>query len=185
MHHFSLQVREDIKLVYPTLEHAEEIFEAMDQNRHHLSQYLDWIEGMETVEDETNFLQLTLEKQARGEAALFLIYKGAQFIGMIDLHQFNKEGHFAGVGYWLIESHTGNNIMTDVLNKVCDIAFNQLKLNKLKLKAEVDNIASNKVALKAGFQLVGTFSQEIFRPKYDTYVDINEYELLQSQRSVL
>ena len=54
-----------------------------------------------------------------------------------------------------------------------------LELNKLSIFADVENIASNKVAIKNGFKLVGVKVQD--EVIYDQYRDMNEYYLLKSE----
>ncbi|MBI5975097.1 GNAT family N-acetyltransferase [Staphylococcus canis] len=181
MYHFKLTLFDDVSLVAPTLEHAPEIFKAIDQNRDHLKLYLDWVDHMQTIEDEYRFLKESLIKQAQGELKLYLLYQGEQLIGTIDLQNINRVDQNASVGYWLVANCTGRGIMTKAVRQLCRIAFQDLKLNKLLLRAEVNNYASQQVALRSGFRQVGILKKEVYRPSLDTFVDIKQYELLKEE----
>ncbi|REI08431.1 GNAT family N-acetyltransferase [Staphylococcus felis] len=181
MHQFKLHLYDDVSLVAPTIQHANEMFEAVDCNRAHLRQFLDWVDMTTSVEDEQKFLKTILSLQAEGKAKLYFIYKANELIGTVDLHQFNEEGRFAEIGYWLVEKYTGQGIMTKVVKAICKIAFQDLALNKVTLRAEADNHASQQVAMKCGFRYVGTMEQHIYRKSKEAYVDLKYYELLKEK----
>ncbi len=178
MHHFRLPIEGDVALVYPHIAYAEEILEAIQQNSTHLSRYLKWVDDITTVEAERNFLEGVLTQVAKGEALLYLIFDEEQFIGMIDLHAFDKETRKAEVGYWLAEAYTKRGITTNAVKLLCDIAFEDLALNKLELRANVNNKGSNRVAEKVGFRWIGVKYEDEF--SNHQYEDINYYELLKS-----
>ncbi|XVL12733.1 GNAT family protein [Staphylococcus xylosus] len=73
----------------------------------------------------------------------------------------------------------GKNIVTNFVNHLCHFAFETLALNKLIIKADVRNIASNKVAEKAGFTFLATDVEDIFDG--ENYRDMNRYVLLKKQ----
>ncbi|ARJ51132.1 GNAT family N-acetyltransferase [Staphylococcus lutrae] len=178
MHHFKLSVNDQIDFVHPTIEHAAEIYAVIEKNRSYLKRFLTWAEMLTSVEKERQYLQETLESVARGTALLYLIYEKEQCIGMIDLHAWNPTVRKAEIGYWLAEHATGRGIMTAAVHKMCEIAFNDYHLNKIELRADVENIGSQRVAEKSGFRLVGVKHEDELNR--DTYISINYYECLKS-----
>ncbi|UNB45927.1 GNAT family N-acetyltransferase [Staphylococcus coagulans] len=178
MHHFRLPIEGDVALVYPHIAYAEEILEVIQQNRGHLRRYLNWVDEVTTVEVERKFLEVMLTQVAKGEALLYLIFDENQFIGMVDLHAFDKEKRKAEVGYWLAEAKIKRGIVTRVVKKLCDIAFEDLTLNKLELRANVENKGSNRIAEKVGFRWVGVKRDDEYIDHQ--YRDMNYYELLKS-----
>lgn len=178
IHHFRLPIEGDVALVYPHIAYAEEILEVIQQNRGHLRRYLNWVDEVTTVEVERKFLEVMLTQVAKGEALLYLIFDENQFIGMVDLHAFDKEKRKAEVGYWLAEAKIKRGIVTRVVKKLCDIAFEDLTLNKLELRANVENKGSNRIAEKVGFRWVGVKRDDEYIDHQ--YRDMNYYELLKS-----
>ncbi|GAB3263984.1 GNAT family N-acetyltransferase [Chitinimonas naiadis] len=58
----------------------------------------------------------------------------------------------ANVGYWIRSSATGRGAVTHAVQLVSRFAFEQLGLTRLEIGALVDNVASRRVAEKAGYQ---------------------------------
>ena len=53
-----LEVGDGITLETPTLDDSAELFAVIDTNRAHLRQWLPWLDGTNTVEDEVGFLKM-------------------------------------------------------------------------------------------------------------------------------
>src|SRR5262245_1554412 len=59
-----------------------------------------------------------------------------------------RTGH---VGYWLAPEARGRGLMTEALRALSSMAFEELGLGRVELVTDPDNIASQRVAEKAGF----------------------------------
>lgn len=71
------------------------------------------------------------------------------------------EGITAGaeVGYWLWKSSRGRGTIGEVLPVVLDHGFDTLGLTRIQAETDLDNIASQRILLKAGFAMWGTDHQ--------------------------
>lgn len=76
-----------------------------------------------------------------------------RFCGVIELRP--KDDHTADVGYHTAPWARGQGMTTTALVKITDWAFTQ-GFHRVELRADVDNIASIRVAEKAGFIREGT-----------------------------
>lgn len=65
------------------------------------------------------------------------------------------KSHRAEIGYWLAKPYWGRGIMTAVVRRLCDFAFEQFGLVKITAHVFADNGASAKVLEKCGFQQEG------------------------------
>jgi len=80
------------------------------------------------------------------------------------------------VGYWAHPAVRGRGVMTEATRLLVKHAFGTMKLRRLSLMAANDNTASNKVAVNAGYRLVGTETRA--EPLGDgSFADMNIYEL--------
>ncbi|TDM07932.1 GNAT family N-acetyltransferase [Macrococcus lamae] len=179
---FKLAVDDHITLVQPELFLAEDLFNVLDNNREHLREFLDFVDMTKEVSDERLYIKMMLEKQAAETGRLFLIYYDEQLVGTIDLHNIDRNNKKAEIGYWLDKNYNGRRITTKCVTKVCEIAFQYMRLNKLTIIAEVGNQGSNKVALNAGFTIVGTDKDDVYRN--DQFCDMNRYALLKKDFKV-
>ena len=176
--YFELSITNEYKLVMPELSMAHEIYNLVDSDREHLHPFLDFVDSSIDVTSQIDYFKMKMNGLAKGTDKLFFIAKGNKLIGCIDLHNIDSNSKKAEIGYWIHSNFTGKNITTQAVRILCDYSFTVLDLNKLIILADVENIASNKVAIKSGFKLLGIRYQDDIR--YDKYRDTNEYYLLKS-----
>lgn len=62
----------------------------------------------------------------------------------------NWSNKTAYIGYWLGEEFQGNGIMTKVAKTLTDYAFNELNLNKVEIRAAVENEKSRAIPERLG-----------------------------------
>lgn len=177
--YLSLPVTNEIALIQPTIQMAEEIFQLIDSDREHIGQFLDFVSFTKEIKDEEDYLKTKLTGVANGTDSLFLISYKQELAGTIDLHFINSVSKKAEIGYWIDSKFAGKGIMPLVVDKVCALAFEDLGLNKLSIFADVDNLPSNRVALKAGFSFVATHKEDIVL--HGTFRDMNHYSLLKKE----
>ncbi|MFD0517687.1 GNAT family N-acetyltransferase [Paractinoplanes durhamensis] len=72
------------------------------------------------------------------------------------------DGRGAGqIGYWLDPAARGRGVATAAVLMLCGWGFGRLGLDLIEWRAEVGNIASRRVAEKAGFRLEATLRQRL------------------------
>lgn len=178
---FQLAINADIALVTPSPELATEIFNVISANREHIGAFLPWVQDMVNVAVEENFIRKMMLASAQGTAQLFFIAYQGKLIGSVDLHNVVLGTRKGEIGYWLSQAYTKKGIMTTVVNFLINYAFEVLNFNKVTLQADTRNIASNNVAQRCGFQLVGTAHKDYLL--YGELRDMNLYEKLRSDKS--
>ena len=90
---------------------------------------------------------------AASEAAEFAIIDEAECVGSIWLN-LGLESR-AGVGYWLLAHARGKGLATSALLLVARWAFDALGVKRIGLHADPRNVASIRVAERAGFKREG------------------------------
>lgn len=109
---------------------------------------------------ETQFTSLTLDAQAmaRGEMMRYWIYlkDGTDPIGTIALTNIIR-GVFKScfLGYKLSKNHSGKGYMTEAIEKIIEIAFQELKLHRIEAHIMPHNFKSRKSVEKLGFKEEG------------------------------
>lgn len=181
MRYFELKVNKEIKLVVPELTMATDVYNLVNSDRDHLRPFLDFVDRGKDVSSQIDYFKMKMQGSVNETDKLFLIAKQDKIIGCIDLHKMDRSVSKAEIGYWIHSDYTGKNIVTNAVEALCYYAFEVLDLNKLTIFADVNNIASNKVAIKSKFKLVGLKRQDAIL--YGKYQDMNEYYLLKSDFS--
>ncbi|PYS40243.1 MAG: N-acetyltransferase, partial [Acidobacteria bacterium] len=73
-----------------------------------------------------------------------------RFLGGVGLNFFNRVHQMANLGYWVRTSAVGRGVATRATRLVARLGFAQLGLQRIEIIAAVDNLASQRVAEKAG-----------------------------------
>ena len=108
----------------------------------------------------------------------FVIFFGDEVAGSIGLNRYDALWRSANLGYWIRSDLSGRGFATEAARAVIDFAFGELDLNRLELVADVDNLASQRVAEKAGFRFEGTKREGSWVDGRG--VDVHSYGLLAS-----
>ena len=99
-----------------------------------------------------------------------------KMVGAIRFEKIDQIKLQAEIGYFLNQAFWGQGLMTQALKRLTRLAFNDLGMNRLVLVCHLENRASQKVALKAGFQLNRQFKgSDRYSRKMRDYL---EYQLL-------
>lgn len=149
---------------------ATPLFYLVNESRQHLTPFLPWAHSIRDVNDELKFIQSVRAQQLHKQQYAFVIEKGSEIVGMIDLHNVNHINHQAEVGYWLSKNYTGQGIVSIALKKIHDYAFKQLKLHKLVILVDNANTKSIQVAKRANYHHEGTLvDDKYYNNTYHTF----------------
>ena len=113
------------------------------------------------LSDAENFLSKVAQQNPR---TFFAIADDKESIGSIglmlgeDVHRFTAE-----MGYWLAKPFWNKGIMSEVVSRFTDFAFEKFKLNRIFAEPYVGNTASVRVLEKAGFVWEGTLCASVFK----------------------
>jgi RimJ/RimL family protein N-acetyltransferase len=86
------------------------------------------------------------------------------------------------VGYWVGADARGRGVATTATRLAGNWAFEAVpELARLQLRAAVENVASNRVAEKAGFTREGVLRAQRFNPRLGRRVDFVMWSLLREE----
>jgi RimJ/RimL family protein N-acetyltransferase len=97
----------------------------------------------------------------KGDAMVWSITKppSDKALGKFIFFQFSHENRRAEVGYVLNRDHWRQGLMTEVLTRMLEFAFEDLDLHRLEADIDNDNHASLRLLQKLGFIREGLFRQ--------------------------
>ena len=101
-----------------------------------------------------------------------------EFIGFGGLFEISKESNKAEIGYGLLPEYWGNGIMSEVVEKLIDFGFNEMKLHKIYGRITPGHIASIRVLGKFGFRKEGVLRDDEFAQ--NRYFDTAIYSLIKN-----
>ena len=102
------------------------------------------------------YLEGVLHQVAVGAAYPMVIVDDGRICGRITLSGIVR-GPFlsASLGYWVAEHANGRGLASAAVAEVCRLAFGELGLHRLEAGTLLDNVASQRVLRRNGFERIG------------------------------
>ncbi|MGJ7922932.1 GNAT family N-acetyltransferase [Neobacillus sp. LXY-4] len=176
---FIHKIDEKVSLKLIELNDAERVFELTDKSRIYLREWLPWLDITNNVEDTKDFIRGCLKGYAENKSLNTVILFNEEIVGVAGFNSINWSNKTAYIGYWLGEEYQGNGIMTKVAKALTNYAFHHLNLNKVEIRAAVENKSSRNVPERLGFVNEGTIRQAEWL--YDQYFEHTVYGVLASE----
>ena len=155
---FSLKVDSEISISLVQLSFAPIYVELFEQNLTYLEQWLAWPPHCKTEQEFATFIRKSLHDYADGKSMVCAIFYNDLLVGNVSFNTINYDLKKVEIGYWITQSAQGNGIMTRVCNKLIEIAFEQLLMDKVEISAATENLASRAVCERLGMKLEGVIS---------------------------
>jgi RimJ/RimL family protein N-acetyltransferase len=76
-------------------------------------------------------------------------------VGSVSLHSIDRAQNDAEIGYWTAPAARGRGAAAAAVDAACRWAFSALPIDRIELCHAVENVASGRVAQKAGFTYEG------------------------------
>lgn len=131
----------------------EELFAIVDRNREYLRQFLTWPRDDHEIEDYRDVInQVETELESGSPNHRYAIREPERIIGHIALLRVQHEP--PEIGFWLDEVDTGKGIMQTAARTLTDLAHQQLQIPIVAMEIREDNIASQQVARRVGYERV-------------------------------
>ena len=162
-----------------SLEYAESLFQLIDSNRTYLSQWLNWLDLTQSIDDTVRFIKISMEQANKGIGAQYLILTQQQPCGIVSFNRIENTNRIGYIGYWLAAPYTGKGIMTSAVARLLELGFEQLQLNKIEIRCAQENRKSQAIPERLGFHFDAILRQNEYL--HGRFVDHRVYSLLKSE----
>jgi ribosomal-protein-serine acetyltransferase len=160
---------------------ADELHALIERNRAELARWMQWAQEQAPA-DTLAFIKRSLAREADNRALQRAIVADERIVGVLGLREIDWANRCAEISYWLDERHQGQGIMTSALAALVRHAFDEQRLNRLEIRADVENAPSRALAERLGFRYEGTLRQA-YRVTATRYSDDAVYSMLAADRS--
>ena len=93
----------------------------------------------------------------------FDVAEGEKFAGVISLHTINTHNHCAEIGYWMHPEMRGQGIATSAAKLITNLGITSIGFRRIEGVVDVENIASQRLLLKAGYEREGVLKKKVTR----------------------
>jgi ribosomal-protein-serine acetyltransferase len=125
------------------------LYEAARESIAELSAWLPWCHENYCIEETREFIARKVTSEGE-EWYSFGVFDTGRFLGGVGLNFINRVHQMGNLGYWVRTRATGKGVATTARGWPRDFGFEQLGLHRIEIVAAIDNLASQRVAEKAG-----------------------------------
>jgi RimJ/RimL family protein N-acetyltransferase len=138
-------------------EDASALYEAVRESISEVSPWLPWCHENYSIEESREFINSRELLSQGGEWYSFGIFAqdGGRVLAGVGINSINRVHQMANLGYWVRSSAAGRGIATGATRLAARFAFEQLGLQRVEIVTAAANIASQRVAEKAGARREG------------------------------
>ena len=137
---------------------AGELHSLIEKNRAHLAPWLSWATA-QTFEDTLKFIQFGERQVVANEGLHCAIVCEDRIAGVISYMEVNWRHRRTVLGYWLDADHQGRGLMTGAVRLIVDHAFSTWELNRVEIRAAVENRKSRAIPERLKFDQEGLLRQ--------------------------
>ena len=155
LHH---RLNGDVLLRLPEERDADALAGLVSANRAYLAEWMPWAAGND--HDATlAFIRSARRQIGANQGLQTVIVRDGRPIGMIGFHGVDWTHRGTSLGYWLAPDHQGRGIMTGAARALIDHAFGAWRLNRVEIRAGVENVPSRRIPERLGFREEGRLLQ--------------------------
>ncbi|PGZ90813.1 GNAT family protein [Bacillus sp. AFS029533] len=177
---FSYKIEENLQLKLLTLQDANELYKLTINSMEHLKEWLPLIAYNKKLEDTENFIKTTMKQFTENNGFQAGIWSNSKLVGVIGFHKIDWSNKSTSIGYWLGKGVEGTGIMTKACHAFVNYALTDLLLNRVEIRAAVENTKSRAIPERLGFFQEGRIRKAEWL--YDHYVDHIVYGMLAEDR---
>ena len=116
-------------------------------------------------EDAADFVRSSPFAFTERRAIQFAIDSGVgderEFAGAISIHSIKLADHAGELGYWMAPEFRGKNICSTAAELITEFALDSIGFNRIEALVDHNNIASQKVLQKSGFEREGLLRKKV------------------------
>lgn len=137
--------------------HEQAVHAAVIESLPDLLPWMPWTHPVPSFEDSAAHCRGALEKWLAREILDFCFFDrdGGEFVGKGGLHTIDWDVPKFEIGYWTRSSRTARGFATEATIGLAAFARERLGAHRIEITSDARNLASRRVAAKAGFSLEG------------------------------
>lgn len=154
----------------------EEIWALVNAERHRLEPWMPWASLTQTIDDQRAWLESVVHDE-RSLDGCGIFVDGA-YVGGVGLRwdPFDVRGE---IGYWISAACEGRGLVTSAVRALMDVAFSEIGLHRVEIRAGVENSKSRAIPERLGFTREGI--QRGGERGSSGYYDLVVYSMLEDE----
>ena len=113
----------------------------------------------QTLEGTLEFIRETRRQLGSNQGFQAAITDRGTIIGVIGFHRLDWQNRLTSIGYWIAEAAQGRGTVTCAARALVDHAFDVWSLNRVEIRAGLQNIRSRRIPERLGFTREGVLRE--------------------------
>ena len=155
---------------------VDAVLDVVTCNYDHLRTFMEWAKPNYSRADAEEWVLTTANRTSNDQPLNMGIFRDERMIGTIGFAIFDHGAKVTEIGYWIDAKEQGKGIISRATERLLDIAFDELGMNRVQIRCADANARSAAVPQKFGFKKEGVQRQHIMRD--GTVYDFLIYGLL-------
>ncbi len=152
----TLTVDDEILLRPVTDDDQLPMWQAIDDGRCYLGEFLPWVEESTSFEQHSSeFRKRRIERDVFERSATYAIEYRGEFAGLVSFFRPNPQNAIE-MGYWLREDLQGRGIMTRSVAAAVNMVIIEMGMRRIVIRAATSNLPSRRIPERLGFAHEGT-----------------------------
>jgi RimJ/RimL family protein N-acetyltransferase len=177
----------DLVIVRPWAEaDSSGLWDAVDNSREHLEAFMPWVDRYHNPDDALEYTRRSRARWLlREDLSVAIVERQTgRIVGGSGLHRIDWGIRAFEIGYWIRQDAEGRGYVTETVQLLTRLAFDELNANRVELRIDTRNIRSLRVGERLGFVLEGTLRRKL--PAADgTAADLHVLALLPEEYQTL
>lgn len=134
-----------------------QLFDAVNESHERLKPWFPWAQELTGVEERELWVRQSYAKYLLNEDMPLGLYlkEDGKLIGGSGLHYRGLHVPAFEIGYWVRTGYEGQGYISEAVQAVTRFAFNEAGANRVFIRCDMDNLRSQAVAIRAGYQYEG------------------------------
>lgn len=169
--HFPMPITTPRLIIRPTQENDAVILnQAIIESFDDLKQFMAWADHIPTLAETQSHAKMAAQnwidkRNDEPYLQLTILDKNTgDFVGAISFHHYDWSIPSVETGYWIRKKFSGQGMMTEAANAITHYAFKQLKVNRIALTCDPNNIKSKNIAERLNYTLEGKLKNHRRKP---------------------
>jgi RimJ/RimL family protein N-acetyltransferase len=165
---------------------ADDLWDAIDNSREHLEAWMPWVDRYRNPDNALEYCRRSRARWLlREDLAVAIVEKSSgRVVGGSGFHRTDWNFRLFEIGYWVRQDREGRGYVTETVQLLTRLAFDELDANRVELRIDARNVRSLRVAERLGYVLEGTLRRKLPSPD-GTPADMHVLALLPEEYRAL
>lgn len=175
-----IPVSDEIELKQLEPADAFDLFSTVDVHKEYMGDWLPFVTYTLDYGHSQQYVVSVMNAPEEYKESIHVVWYCEEFAGLVGFKNTDNFNKKTEIGYWLSAPFQKKGIMTRSVDKLLELAYGTMNMNRVQIKCHVGDFASSNIPKRLGFKFEG-IEREGERLPDGKYADIEIFSLLKQE----